>query len=89
VAVGNAGDGTKSGTRAASRRKAIGQAARDIGHTWSFVEGEQLDTRSVGINELVDGDQAFAGMLQKVGRQFRGDERYPGLDIRGATFAVR
>ena len=89
VAVGNTCDGSKPGAGAAGRRKAIDEAARDIGHAWPFVEREQLDARSVGIGELIDSDQAVAGMLQKVGRHLGGDERDPRLDILGEAFAVR
>ena len=43
----------------------------------------------VGIDEFVDGNQTFTGMLQKVRRQFRGHNRDPGLKVRREAFAVR
>ena len=89
VAVGDTRDGPEPVAGAAGRGKAIDQAARDIRHPRPFVEREQLDTRSVGIGEFVDRDNALASMLQEVGRQLGGDERDPCLDILGEALAPR
>ena len=69
VPVGDARDGSESVPGAAGRRKAIDHAARHIDHAWSLVEREQLDTRSVGIGEFVDGNKALVSVLQKVRRE--------------------
>jgi len=75
MAIGVTRDRTEPCAGATSGGVPIGEAARDIRHPGPFVEREQLDPRALAINELVNCENPFAGMLQKVCGQLGGDER--------------
>jgi len=81
VTVGITNDRTQPGSGATGGGKAIDEASSYVGHAGSFVEGEQLEARSVRVGEPVDRDRATSAVLQDVRRQFGGDECDSCLDL--------